>query len=93
MFAFLYHIFNIAASFAFFIYGMLLALFGEIISKIAPAPVEHRPRLVIIGGGFAGALVAKRVERYFDTCLVDSKSYFEFTPVMMLCFENRARMC
>ena len=38
------------------------------------------PTLLIIGGGFAGALAAKKLEKYFAVTLVDTKDYFEFTP-------------
>jgi apoptosis-inducing factor 2 len=38
---------------------------------------------VIVGGGFTGCLVAKRVERFFETTLVDAKDYFEFTPSIL----------
>lgn len=37
-------------------------------------------KLVIVGGGFTGAYCAKKLENYFDTILIDSKDYFEFTP-------------
>lgn len=37
-------------------------------------------RIVILGGGFAGTLCAKKFEHEFDTTLVDTKDYFEFTP-------------
>lgn len=37
-------------------------------------------KLVIIGGGFAGAKIAKSLENYFETTLIDDKDYFEFTP-------------
>lgn len=37
-------------------------------------------RLVVIGGGFAGASIAKRLQNTFDVTLIDSKDYFEFTP-------------
>ncbi|MFH1802792.1 MAG: FAD-dependent oxidoreductase [archaeon] len=37
-------------------------------------------RVVVIGGGFAGSLVAKKLEREFDLTLIDTKDYFEFTP-------------
>lgn len=37
-------------------------------------------KLIVIGGGFAGAHISKALEKYFDVMLVDSKDYFEFTP-------------
>lgn len=37
-------------------------------------------KVVIIGGGFAGSLIAKGLEDSFSTILIDTKDYFEFTP-------------
>jgi apoptosis-inducing factor 2 len=37
-------------------------------------------RVVVIGGGFAGAFVAKNLQNKFEVTLIDSKDYFEFTP-------------
>jgi NADH dehydrogenase FAD-containing subunit len=37
-------------------------------------------RVVIIGGGFCGARVAKKLQENFSVTLVDTKDYFEFTP-------------
>ncbi len=37
-------------------------------------------KLLIIGGGFAGAHIAKKLERKFDITLIDTKDYFEYTP-------------
>jgi len=37
-------------------------------------------KIVIIGGGFAGAYCAKKLERNFEVTLIDTKDYFEFTP-------------
>ncbi|HIG96546.1 TPA: FAD-dependent oxidoreductase [Candidatus Woesearchaeota archaeon] len=37
-------------------------------------------KVVIIGGGFAGAYAAQHLERDFDVTLIDLKDYFEFTP-------------
>ncbi|PIZ83168.1 FAD-dependent oxidoreductase, partial [Candidatus Pacearchaeota archaeon CG_4_10_14_0_2_um_filter_05_32_18] len=36
--------------------------------------------IVIIGGGFAGAKIAKALENYYGTVFIDDKDYFEFTP-------------
>jgi len=37
-------------------------------------------KIVVIGGGFAGSLIAKNLEKRFDITLIDTKDYFEFTP-------------
>lgn len=37
-------------------------------------------KLLIVGGGFVGALAAKNLEKYFNVTLIDTKNYFEFTP-------------
>lgn len=39
--------------------------------------------LIIIGGGFAGAYLAKKLEQEFDVTLFDTKDYFEFTPSVL----------
>jgi len=39
--------------------------------------------LIIIGGGFAGAYLAKELEQEFDVTLFDTKDYFEFTPSVL----------
>lgn len=41
---------------------------------------EVRKRIVVIGGGFAGAYIAKQLERKHAVTLIDTKDYFEFTP-------------
>jgi len=40
-------------------------------------------KVVIIGGGFAGSCVAKKLEDKYDITLIDSKDYFEFTPSVL----------
>jgi len=37
-------------------------------------------KVIIIGGGFAGAYCAQHLEQDFDATLIDLKDYFEFTP-------------
>ena len=40
-------------------------------------------KVVVVGGGFAGAYVARNLERSFDVTLIDTKDYFEFTPSIL----------
>ena len=40
-------------------------------------------RVAIIGGGFAGAFLARTLERDFFVTLLDTKDYFEFTPSIL----------
>jgi len=44
--------------------------------------------LIIIGGGFAGSLIAKKLENKFKTILIDTKDYFEFTPSIVKALIN-----
>lgn len=37
-------------------------------------------KLVVIGGGFAGSYIAKKLQNKFEVTLIDTKDYFEFTP-------------
>ena len=34
-------------------------------------------KVLIIGGGFAGSIITKKLENKFDVTLIDSKDYFE----------------
>lgn len=40
-------------------------------------------KVVVIGGGFAGANIAKNLQKDFDVTLIDTKDYFEFTPAIL----------
>jgi apoptosis-inducing factor 2 len=40
-------------------------------------------KVVVIGGGFVGSYVAKKLEKVFDVTLIDSKNFFEFTPAIL----------
>jgi len=40
-------------------------------------------KLVIIGGGFAGAYCAQQLESHFNLTLIDTKDYYEFTPSVL----------
>jgi NADH dehydrogenase len=46
-------------------------------------PTIDLPRVVIIGGGFAGLKLAKGVDsRYYQTVLIDKNNYHTFQPLM-----------
>jgi apoptosis-inducing factor 2 len=40
-------------------------------------------KVVIIGGGFAGMSIAKKLDEKFEVVLIDDKEYFEFTPSIL----------
>jgi len=40
-------------------------------------------KVVVIGGGFAGSLIAKALEKDYDVTLIDDKDYFEYTPSIL----------
>lgn len=40
-------------------------------------------KVVVIGGGFAGAATARKLEKDFEVTLIDTKDYFEFTPSVL----------
>ena len=44
-----------------------------------------RRTLLVIGGGFAGMAIVMRLAGDFDVTLVDTKSYFEYTPGVLRC--------
>eukprot|EP01103_Thecamoeba_quadrilineata_P000034 TRINITY_DN10020_c0_g1_i1.p1 TRINITY_DN10020_c0_g1~~TRINITY_DN10020_c0_g1_i1.p1 ORF type:complete len:378 (-),score=79.88 TRINITY_DN10020_c0_g1_i1:52-1185(-) len=43
-------------------------------------PTHVKKRVVIIGGGFSGITLAKKLQGTFDVTLIDKKDYFESTP-------------
>ncbi len=45
-------------------------------------------KVVIVGGGFAGSYSAKKLEKEFDVILIDTKSFFEFTPGVLRTIVN-----
>lgn len=49
---------------------------------------KTRKRVVIVGGGFCGAFAALKMDEdpRFETILVDTKDYFEYTPSILKAF-------
>jgi NADH dehydrogenase FAD-containing subunit len=58
----------------------------------AAADGKKRKRVVIVGGGFCGAFAALKLDDdpRFETILVDTKEYFEYTPSILKAFCNPA---
>eukprot|EP01132_Coremiostelium_polycephalum_P001344 gene1344-1697_t len=46
-------------------------------------PVEDRKKVVIVGGGFSGSIVAQNLENDYQVTLIDTKDFFEFTPSIL----------
>ena len=42
-----------------------------------------KKKVVVIGGGFAGSYIARKLQGKFDLTLIDNKDYFEFTPSIL----------
>ncbi len=42
-----------------------------------------KKRVIIVGGGFSGAYIARHLEKDFNVVLIDNKEYFEFTPSVL----------
>ena len=53
---------------------------GGIMKLFNKRKKDSRPRVVIIGGGFAGLTTALNLDRSFDVTLLDPKPWFEFLP-------------
>ena len=45
--------------------------------------VDMQKKVVIVGGGFAGTYVARKLQNHYSVTLIDSKDYFEFTPSVL----------
>jgi len=41
---------------------------------------EGKRNILVIGGGFAGFVVARHCKKHFNVTLIDAKEYFEYTP-------------
>src|SRR3989344_1846822 len=54
--------------------------------------MEKQKRVVIIGGGFAGSLAARKLEKRFSVTLIDTKDYFEFTPGILRTIINPSHL-
>ncbi|KAL7746887.1 hypothetical protein RI367_007707 [Sorochytrium milnesiophthora] len=55
---------------------------SEQIASLIRSPSSNKVRVVVIGGGFCGGMVAQLLDPMsrFDVTLIDTKTYFEYTP-------------
>jgi len=67
----------------FFFYQIFLVLFSFFTDLIDKHSFHKNCKIVIIGGGFAGAYAAKKLHKKFQVTLIDTKDYFEFTPSVL----------
>lgn len=55
---------------------------GRLLTKIKAMSMKERERIVVIGGGFAGLNLVKKLDkRKFDVVLVDRNNYHSFPPL------------
>ena len=48
-----------------------------------PKKYDHQKRVVIVGAGFAGLTLAKRLSaKYFQVILLDKNNYHQFQPLL-----------
>lgn len=76
----------LAVAYAGFLAAVAVALAYEAVSRAVLALFRRgprqkkRPRVVVVGGGFAGASAAYALQDEADVTMVDAKPYFEYTP-------------
>jgi NADH dehydrogenase len=61
---------------------------GTVPAMPQPASAGTKPRIIILGGGFAGAYCAQALEKYLDPAdcevlLIDRNNYFIFFPLLV----------
>ena len=49
--------------------------------------------LVIVGGGFAGSVIARNLQNSCNTILIDEKSFFEYTPSILRSIVEPSHLC
>jgi len=73
-------------SFSLFVSSVLNFLFGG----GEEVPMAEKKRVVVVGGGLGGSLVAKNLEQVADVTLIDPKEYFEVPYAQMRCYVEPA---
>lgn len=52
--------------------------------------VSNKRRVLVIGGGFSGLLIARDMSKKFDVTVVDAKEFFEYTPGILRAYVKPA---
>lgn len=45
-----------------------------------------KPKILVIGGSFAGLCMYRHLYSYYDITVVDPKEFFEYTPGILVAF-------
>eukprot|EP00397_Hematodinium_sp_SG-2012_P027245 GEMP01028613.1.p1 GENE.GEMP01028613.1~~GEMP01028613.1.p1 ORF type:complete len:474 (+),score=107.19 GEMP01028613.1:46-1422(+) len=53
---------------------------------------QDKRRLLVVGGGFSGLLVARDLKDRFSVTVVDAKEYFEYTPGILRAYVKPAHL-
>jgi len=48
--------------------------------------------ILVIGGGFAGFVVARHMRKHFNVTMIDAKEYFEYTPGILRAFVHPSHL-
>ena len=51
---------------------------------------KEKPRVLVVGGQFAGLFVARDLKAHFHVTIVDAKEFFEYTPGILRCYVKPA---
>merc|ERR1712176_114203 len=51
---------------------------------------KNKPKVLIIGGQFAGNFTARDLKKHFDVTIVDAKEFFEYTPGILRAYVKPA---
>jgi len=52
----------------------------------------EKKNILIIGGGFAGFVVARHMRKHFNVTMIDAKEYFEYTPGILRAFVHPSHL-
>jgi len=58
----------------------IFELLAILVTPFYPKPPSGARKVVIVGGSFAGLLIARKLQNKFRVTVIDRKEYFEFLP-------------